>query len=158
MLSLNLPKYPAKVIRKAGKPFIWGALRHKYVTLTPEEWVRQHFVNYLITEKGYPMELLANEVSISLNGTTKRCDTVVYDLYLDPLMIIEYKAPHITITKEVFYQIARYNMALHVKYLLVSNGIHHYGCEIDKKKNTYKFLSYIPSYMSLDQSDSSDLK
>ena len=158
MFALNLPLYPIKVINRTGRKAVFDILRKKYVALTPEEWVRQQFVHFLLNEKHYPAGLVANEVSLQINGTSKRCDTVVYDLYLDPLMIIEYKAPHITITKEVFYQIARYNMALHVKYLLVSNGIHHYGCEIDKKKNTYKFLSDIPSYMSLDQSDSSDLK
>ena len=124
MLPLNLPKFSVKVTEKAGKPSIWDPVRRKFVALTPEEWVRQHFVNYLVTEKNYPQELLANEVAVKLNGTSKRCDTVAYNRFLAPLMIIEYKAPHIEITSAVFDQIVRYNMALHVKYLTVSNGIH----------------------------------
>ena len=78
MLPLNLPKFSVKVTKKAGKPSIWDPVRRKFVALTPEEWVRQHFVNYLVTEKNYPQELLANEVAVKLNGTSKRCDTVAY--------------------------------------------------------------------------------
>ena len=111
MLPLNLPKFSVKVTEKAGKPSIWDPVRRKFVALTPEEWVRQHFVNYLVTEKNYPQELLANEVAVKLNGTSKRCDTVAYNRFLAPLMIIEYKAPHIEITSAVFDQIVRYNMA-----------------------------------------------
>ena len=120
MLPLNLPKFSVKVTEKAGMPSIWDPVRRKFVALTPEEWVRQHFVNYLVTEKNYPQELLANEVAVKLNGTSKRCDTVAYNRFLAPLMIIEYKAPHIEITSAVFDQIVRYNMVLHVKYLTVS--------------------------------------
>ena len=107
MLPLNQPKFSVKVTEKAGKPSIWDPVRRKFVALTPEEWVRQHFVNYLVTEKSYPQELLANEVAVKLNGTSKRCDTVAYNRFLAPLMIIEYKAPHIEITSAVFDQIVR---------------------------------------------------
>jgi len=149
MLSLNLPIFPVKVKEKDGKHFIFDPIRSKYVALNPEEWVRQHFVNYLITEKGYPKELLGNEIGIKLNNTAKRCDTVVYNRFLAPLMIVEYKAPTIEITNAVFDQIVRYNMKLHVRYLVVSNGLSHFCCKIDYAKQNYTFLQAIPSYSEL---------
>ncbi|GGJ87080.1 MULTISPECIES: type I restriction enzyme HsdR N-terminal domain-containing protein [Parabacteroides] len=150
MLSLNLPTFAAKVKEKDGKHIIFDPVRRKFVALTPEEWVRQHFVNYLITDKGYPKELLANEVPLKLNGTSKRCDTVAYNRFLTPLMIVEYKAPHIEITSSVFDQIVRYNMVLHVRYLAVSNGISHFCCKIDYENLTYSFLEGIPEYNVLE--------
>ena len=150
MLSLNLPTFAAKVKEKDGKHVIFDPVRRKFVALTPEEWVRQHFVNYLITDKGYPKELLANEVPLKLNGTSKRCDTVAYNRFLTPLMIVEYKAPHIEITSSVFDQIVRYNMVLHVRYLAVSNGISHFCCKIDYENLTYSFLEGIPEYNVLE--------
>ena len=105
--------------------------------------------NYLITRKSYPKELLANEVLVKLNGTSKRCDTVAYNRFLEPLVIVEYKAPHINITNTVFDQIARYNMVLHVEYLIVSNGLNHYCCKIDYNNRTYTFLEEIPAYNEL---------
>lgn len=132
-----------------GKRCVFDPIRRKYVALTPEEWVRQHFVNFLIKEKGYPASLLSNEVSLSLNGTSKRCDTVLYSRTATPQMIIEYKAPHIEITQKVFSQISRYNMALHVDYLVVSNGRSHYCCKMDYTHHTYIFLTDIPAYGEL---------
>ena len=146
MLSLNLPTFAAKVKEKDGKHIIFDPVRRKFVALTPEEWVRQHFVNYLITDKGYPKELLANEVPLKLNGTSKRCDTVAYNRFLAPLMIVEYKAPTIEITKAVFDQIVRYNMVLRVRYLTVSNGINHFCCKINYENLTYSFLDGLPEY------------
>ena len=146
MLSLNLPTFAAKVKEKDGKHVIFDPVRRKFVALTPEEWVRQHFVNYLISDKGYPKELLGNEVPLKLNGTSKRCDTVAYNRFLTPLMIVEYKAPHIEITSSVFDQIVRYNMVLHVRYLAVSDGISHFCCKIDYENLTYSFLEGIPEY------------
>lgn len=150
MPSLNLPYYAAKISEKDGKRSIYDVVRQKFVALTPEEWVRQHFVNYLITEKSYPKDLIANEVSLTLNGTSKRCDTVVYDRFLTPLMVIEYKAPHIEIKQAVFDQIVRYNIIMRVKYLVVSNGINHYCCRIDYGKSTYTFINGIPEYDGLE--------
>ncbi|MDF9829536.1 type I restriction enzyme HsdR N-terminal domain-containing protein [Parabacteroides sp. PF5-6] len=149
MLALNLPIFPAKVTERKGKKLIFDLVRRKYVALTPEEWVRQHFVHYLITEKGYPAELVANEVAIKLNQTNKRCDTVVYDRYLTPVVVVEYKSPGIEITDRVFDQIVRYNMVLTVPYLMVSNGLSHYCCQIDYKTQTYSFLEDIPPYEDL---------
>ena len=150
MQSLNLPTFAAKVKEKDGKHTIIDPVPRKNVALTPQECVRQHFVNYLITHKGYPKELLANEVPLKLNGTSKRCDSVAYNRFLAPLMIVEYKAPSIEITSAVFDQIVRYNMVLHVRYLAVSNGISHFCCKIDYENLTYSFLEGIPEYKELE--------
>lgn len=149
MSTLNLPQYPIKTIQKDRKPFIFDELRKKYVALTPEEWVRQHFVHYLIAQKKYPPGLIANEISLNLNGTSKRCDTVVYDKQARPRVIIEYKAPHITITEKVFAQISRYNLVLRVDYLIVSNGMQHYCCRMDYANRSCTFLPDIPNYDKL---------
>lgn len=124
-------------------------IRRRYVALTPEEWVRQHFVHFLMTHKGYPQALMANEVQVQLNGTKKRCDTVLYRRDLTARMIVEYKAPEVEITQKVFDQITRYNMVLKVDYLIVSNGIRHYCCRMDYEQNSYTFLQDIPDYASL---------
>lgn len=149
MAELRLPAYDAKIMVKDGKRNIFDPLRRKYVALTPEEWVRQHFVNFLITCKGYPGSLLANEMAISLNGTTKRCDSVLFDRNGQPLMIVEYKAPTVKVTAKVFDQIARYNIVLKVKFLIVSNGLEHYCCKVDYQNNRCTFIQGIPSYEEL---------
>ena len=110
--------------------------------------VRQHFVHFLLAHKGYPQALMANEVQVQLNGTKKRCDTVLYRRDLTARMIVEYKAPEIEITQKVFDQITRYNMVLKVDYLIVSNGLQHY-CRIDYEHNSYTFLQDIPEYQNL---------
>lgn len=149
MLALNLPKFEVKVSVQNGKPVIFDRLRRKYVIITPEEWVRQHFINFLLSEKQYPENLIANEIGIKLNNTQKRCDTVVYDRLLVPLVIIEYKAPSVEITINVFDQIVRYNMVLKAKYLIVSNGLQHFCCKINYEKGDYSFLEEIPVYSKL---------
>jgi len=147
--TLNLPAFDAKIAVKEGKRTIFDVLRRKYVALTPEEWVRQHFVHFLLEHKGYPATLLANEVQVQLNGTKKRCDTVLYRRDLTARMIVEYKAPEIVITQKVFDQIMRYNMVLKVDYLIVSNGLQHYCCRMDYGNNNYAFLQDIPEYGEL---------
>ena len=149
MFELNLPKYETKIIEREGKPAIFDNLRRCYFALTPEEWVRQHFIHYLIEFKHYPATLMSNEVSLELNGTKKRCDTVVYDRSLRPRIIVEYKAPTVRIGKEVFAQVARYNLVLKVEYLIVSNGINHYCCRMNYQNNTFEFVSDIPEYNAL---------
>ena len=149
MLPLNLPSYPAKILKRNGKNVIFDPLRQKYVALTPEEWVRQHFVHFLTDFKGYPKGLLANEIQLDLNGTKKRCDTILFNKDLSARMIVEYKAPNIEMTQAVFDQITRYNMVLKVEYLIVSNGIRHYCCRIDYNTLKYTFLPDIPSYTEL---------
>ncbi len=146
MLLLNLPKYETKIAIREGKKVIFDIIRKRYVALTPEEWVRQHFIHFLIIHKGYPSALMANEVLLNLNGTKKRCDTVLYKRDLSARMIIEYKAPQIEITQAVFNQITNYNFVLKVDYLIVSNGINHYCCKMDYVNQTYVFLEDIPDY------------
>lgn len=149
MLELNLPPYDKKITKKDDKPFILDVIRRQYVALTPEEWVRQNFVHFLIEHKGYPQSLMANEVQLKLNGMSRRCDTVVYDRTLRPRVIVEYKAPSVSITQKVFEQICRYNMVLQVDYLIVSNGLVHYCCRIDYPTRSYTFLQEIPEYKDL---------
>lgn len=147
MDKLNLPPYAVNVRKVDGMTKIFDVLRRRFVALTPEEWVRQHFVHYLLEHKGYSPTLMGNEISVSLNGTKKRCDTVLFSRDgLRPLMIIEYKAPSVAITQKVFDQICRYNMVLKVEYLVVTNGIRHYSCHIDYSTGSYTFLDDVPDY------------
>lgn len=133
-----------------GKDEVFDPLRQKFVALTPEEQVRQAFVNYLIHIKHYPQSLMANEVSLSLNGMQRRCDTVLYDIHIQPRMIIEYKRPTVKITQRVFNQICRYNIVMHVDYLIVSNGLQHFCCKMDYEHQGYSFLKEIPDYGELE--------
>ena len=138
-----------KITKKDNKAFILDVIRRQYVALTPEEWVRQHFIHFLIGHKNYPQSLMANEVQLKLNGMSRRCDTVVYDRTLRPRVIIEYKAPTVNITQKVFDQICRYNIVLQVDYLIVSNGITHYCCKVDYNTRSYSFLKEIPIYTEI---------
>lgn len=149
MIALNLPAYPFKIVLKNGKQYIFDVLRKKYVALTPEEWVRQHFTRFLLEDKGYPQGLMANEIQVCLNGTRKRCDTVLFKRDLTAQMIVEYKAPSVEITQSVFDQITRYNMVLKVDYLVISNGLRHYCCRINYSDSSYMFLPEIPRYEEL---------
>ena len=114
MTVLNLPSFDYKIKKEKDRLFIFDIIRKRYIALTPEEWVRQHFVSYLISYKGYPLGLIGNEISLRLNGQNRRCDTVIYDIYGSPLMIIEYKAPHIS-----FYMMV---MAIAVP-IMIQNGL-----------------------------------
>ena len=149
MYELNLPKYGIKIKNDKGHQSIFDVLRRKYVALTPEEWVRQHFVHFLIEHKGYPKALMANEIQLAIGNKKLRCDSVLYDRTLKPRMIIEYKAPTVNITQKVFDQITIYNMLLHVDYLVVSNGIKHYCCRMDYANQKYLFMEDIPDYQNL---------
>jgi hypothetical protein len=149
MYRLNLPSYETKFQEKGGKQLIFDFLRRKYVALTPEEWVRQHFTHYLVEQKGYPRGLMANEMELRLGEKRLRCDTLLYNRSLQPQMIIEYKAPTIQLQQRVFDQITAYNMLLHVDYLVVSNGLQHYCCRMDYEHHSYAFLRDIPHYTEL---------
>jgi hypothetical protein len=151
-MQLNLPEYNIKLQRDNELIKIYDRLRKKYVALTPEEWVRQHFIEYLINDKHYPEGLMANEVGLTLNGTARRCDSIVANKSGAPIVIIEYKAPTVSITQAVFDQIVRYNMVLQARYLMVSNGMVHYCCAIDYENHSYKFLKEIPDYSEIIQS------
>ena len=149
MLQLNLPIFEPKLKKIKEDIFIFDLIRKKYLLLTPEEWVRQSFLNYLINHKGYPYSLMENEAIIQLNNMTRRCDTVVYNNLLEPLVIIEYKRPDVKIDQQVFDQIVRYNIVLKVKFLIVSNGLSHYCCINNYENQTYDFLESIPDYSQL---------
>jgi len=149
MIQLTLPPYQIRVKETHGRKQIFDILRRKYVALTPEEWVRQHFIHYLVEHKNYPSSLLANEVSLQIGEKRMRADSVLYDNQLHPRMIMEYKAPNITLTQKVFDQITVYNLLLHVDYLIVSNGMITYICKMDYEKQTYKFLEAIPNYENI---------
>lgn len=149
MTRLNLPPFEIKLRGTKALPQIFDILRKKYIALTPEEWVRQHFVHFLVEHKGYPAALMANEIQLKVGEKTLRADSVLYSRDLKPRMIIEYKAPHIPITQKVFDQISIYNMLLHVDYLVVSNGLQHYICKMDYNDKKYLFLEDIPDYEEL---------
>lgn len=150
MQSLNLPAYEVKLSNRNGQPAIYDFLRHCYLRLTPEEWVRQHFTHYLVEHKGYPAALLANEVTINVGGVARRCDSVLYHRTGGvPRVIIEYKAPHIAITQHVFQQIYAYNSVLRADYLIVSNGIKHYCCHVNYHSMKVEYLQDIPNYTDL---------
>ena len=149
-MKLNLPKYDFLLKEENGKTFIWDSLRNRFVTLTPEEEVRQRFIATLITQKGYPAGRMGNEISLIQNNIKRRCDTVVYNKFGSPCAIIEYKAPNIEITQEVFNQITRYNSVLKVDYIIVSNGIRSYCCKFNYTNNTYTFMKDIPNYNEID--------
>ena len=143
MIKLNLPDYRLRLRKEEGKTYIYDDLRQRFVTLTPEEWVRQHFVHYLMEHLGYPRELMMNEVTIQVGLTTKRCDTLLYSRQLTPRVLIEYKAPHIRITDRVLQQILRYNYTLRVPYLILSNGLEHFACRLDYEQGSYTFLEHV---------------
>ena len=149
MFRLNLPQYEIKIGEKNGKRTIFDFVRRKYVTLTPEEWVRQHFTHYLTDHKGYPKGLMGNEVELRVGEKRLRCDTILYNKQGQPQMIIEYKAPTIQIQQKTFDQISVYNLLLHVDYLIVSNGLQHYCCKMDYDSQKYLFLKEIPDYQNL---------
>jgi len=146
MQKLNLPEYKFRIKNQLGKQYIFDTVRKKYVLLTPEEWVRQHFMYYLKSEKKYPESLMAVEKQIMVNQKQRRFDLLVYNRNGQPHLIAEFKAPSVKITQETFDQVVRYNMALRVERIVVSNGIQHFVCEIDYVKNSYAYLKEIPEF------------
>ena len=149
MSGLNLPAFELKIKKQGNKNYVFDRLRKQFTRLTPEEYVRQHFINYLIEHKNYPEALMANEMMIEVGNLKKRCDTVLYDKLMTPVVIVEYKSPSIKITQETFDQIVMYNSALRVPWLIVSNGLEHFCCKIDYEKGSYNFEKEIPYYHNL---------
>ncbi len=147
MQKLNLPTYSFKTQTEKGKQQIFDLIRKKYVSLTPEEWVRQNFIRYLIHEKNYPAPLMAVEKQLMINMQPQRFDLLVYNRKGQPCSIAEFKAPSVKITQSTFDQAVRYNMALKVKHIMVSNGLQHFACKIDYEKNSYSFLREIPGFL-----------
>lgn len=147
--QLNLPAYDVMLRGTQQRPEIFDFLRRRYVALTPEEWVRQHFCHWLVDHKGYPKGLLGNEIELRVGQKRLRCDSILYNKVMKPVMIIEYKAPTIKLQQQVFDQITAYNLLLHVDYLTVSNGLEHYCCRMDYAHRSYEFLREIPDYANL---------
>ncbi|MGO2102993.1 MAG: type I restriction enzyme HsdR N-terminal domain-containing protein [Psychroflexus halocasei] len=149
MQVLNFPAYQFKLKSNEINKFIFSRLRKKYLHLTPEEWVRQHCVEYLINEKNYSVNLLNEEKQVLINGMSKRYDLIGYKPSGEIRLLIECKAPSVKITQETFDQIARYNKLLKADYLMVTNGIQHYYCQIDYEKETYIFLRDLPDFKTI---------
>lgn len=144
--ELNLPPVDLRLKREGGIVKVFDPLRHRYVALTPEEYVRQHFTRWLMTDRHYPASVMTNEVTLNVNGAIRRCDTLVFGRDGNPLVVVEYKAPSVTISQNTFDQIARYNIALQARYLIVSNGMVHYCCVFDPGADTYHFIPEIPDW------------
>jgi len=144
---LNLPPYPFKITDENGQLFLFDEIRKKEVVLTPEEWVRQHFVQYLIREKNYPRSLIRLEGGLLLHGRARRSDIVVFNNQGEKVLMVECKAPSVKITQSVFDQIARYNMVHRIRLLAVTNGLQHYYCRIDHEKERFDFIESLDSYI-----------
>lgn len=149
MKQLNLPEYSFTITGKEGKELILDKVRKKYVRLSPEEWVRQNFISYLVNEGRYPQGLIGIEVMSPYNNLRKRVDILIHNRLGEPVMIVECKAPEETINDKVFDQIVCYNLGFRVPYLVVTNGMVHYACKIDVENNSYDFLNVIPLYEDL---------
>ena len=149
-MQLNLPDIELKTRKtESGKIEVFDNFRKKYIVLTPEEWVRQHFLNFLVNHKGYPASLIAVEKGLKVNQMQKRFDAVVYDNTRKPLVLIEFKSPKVKLDQKTFDQVSRYNLTKKVNYLMISNGINHYCCRMDYEKKTYFFLKETPLYTEL---------
>jgi hypothetical protein len=146
MEKLNLPTYSFNIKLIEQRKYIFDFIRKKFVILTPEEWVRQNFLKYVVDEKKYPAPLIAVEKEFKLNKLSKRSDAIVYNKQGNPVLIVECKAASVKIDQNVFDQIARYNMKLNVEFLIVTNGLEHYCCKINYKTQKYAFLKDIPEF------------
>jgi len=146
MQQLNFPLYSFRFKNSENKVSIFDEIRKKFIILTPEEWVRQHTIQFLMTEKKYPKSLINVEKVLNVNGLRKRYDVVVFNPDGSIFILVECKAPEIKTSQATFDQIARYNMTLNAHYLMVTNGHHHYYCQIDLENEQYQFLEDLPSY------------
>ena len=146
MIKLNLPAYNFKTIKKENKLYIFDSFRKKFVLLTPEEWVRQNFLMYLVEHKGYKPSLIVVEASLKYHKMNKRCDALIYNSKGDIIMIVECKSTEVELSQKVFDQVIRYNYSFMVKHLTITNGMAHYCCRIDYSSGKYDFLNNIPDY------------
>lgn len=151
MKQLNLPQYSFKIRNEADGEKIFDPVRAKYVALTPEEWVRQHFLNYMMTYLGYAPGLIKVEASFRLNSMLRRADILVYSRNGTPALIVECKAPDVKIDQQVFDQIINYNFNYGVKYLIVTNGLKHYAAEVDTGLKKFSFLEKMPEFKDINQ-------
>lgn len=148
-IPLNLPSYPFKLSRRNGLIYIFDELRKKHLVLTPEEWVRQHFIRFLINHKAFPGSLIQIEGGLKLNQTQKRTDILIFDKQGKKLMIVECKAPSVKVSQSTFDQAARYNSIHKTPWLVVTNGLNHFYTKIDHKNHNYKFIEELPLFINL---------
>ncbi|MEY2630262.1 MAG: hypothetical protein RLZZ469_1159 [Bacteroidota bacterium] len=146
MQNLNFPAYSFRFKNSENKVSIFDEIRKKFIILTPEEWVRQHTIQFLLQEKKYPKSYINAEKTITINGTTKRYDLVVFKPNGELFLLVECKAPEVTISQQTFDQIARYNLKLNADYLMVTNGVNHYFCEMNLEEEKYIFLKELPEF------------
>ena len=146
MENLNFKSYRIKIKNNKNKQYVFDEIRKKNVLLTPEEWVRQNCVQFLVQEKKYPKSLISIEKKLTLNSLTKRYDIVAFNSRGEIILIVECKSPKVKISQVTFDQISRYNLAFKSQYLMITNGISHYFCEVDYKNNEYLFLKELPNY------------
>lgn len=146
MQQLNFPTYNFRFKNSENKTAIFDEIRKKFIILTPEEWVRQNVVQYLIQQKKYPKSLINVEKLLKINGLVKRYDVVVFNNDGSIFILVECKAPEIKISQQTFDQIARYNMTLNAEHLMVTNGHNHYFCQMDFENERYSFMRELPDY------------
>ena len=149
MKELNLPQYSFRIAGKEGSKMILDPLRRKYVKLTPEEWVRQNFVQYLITEGKYPPGLIGIEIMIRFYRIKRRIDILVHNRYGEPVMMVECKSHDVKIDSKIFDQIVCYNIDLQLPYIVVTNGMEHYAAKLNQQDRKYDDLLVIPLYEDL---------
>ena len=147
MQKLNFPVYSFRFKNSENKVAIFDEIRKKFIILTPEEWVRQNVIQYLLQEKKYPKSYINVEKLIRINDLKKRYDIVVFQPDGTIFLLIECKSPEVKISQETFNQIARYNITLKAKYLMVTNGLNHYFCSMDFEKEDYIFLNQLPNFI-----------
>ncbi len=149
--GLKIPTYSFKIKSEEGRSLIFDPFRKKFVRLTPEEWVRMNFAMFLVEDRGFPAGRMVIEQSLKFNQLSKRCDILVYNREMDPLIMVECKAPEVKIGKGVFDQISMYNLTFRVKYLIVTNGLENYFCRINFEDRNIEFLDRIPDYTDLEK-------
>ncbi len=145
MQTLTFPAFDYRIKKQNGMAMIFDIIRKKYVALTPEEWVRQHLVHYLVEEKRYPRTLIAVEKEIHLYGLKRRFDVVCYDRQSEPYLIVECKAPAVALSQAVFDQVFRYNLVMAAPYVAITNGVTHYCGRLNENR-TFSFLPGFPSF------------
>lgn len=150
MENLSLPTYDFRYTERENKKYIFDIIRKKYVLLTPEEWVRQNFIRYLLEEKGYIQSLVRVEMFFKLNRLSKRADIALFNRKGQPKVLVECKSHKVTISQVVFEQVARYNLSFKVDFLIVTNGLQHYCCKMDYEKKSYTFLKEIPGFEEME--------
>ena len=146
MEALNLPTYSFSLKSEGNRSYIFDTIRRKYVVLTPEEWVRQHFLQYLVRDRGFPASLLAVEKEFSFNRMKKRTDILAYTRQGVPVLLVECKAPDVPVSAAVFDQIGLYNLSFKVPWLIVTNGMKHYCCQFNPLRDGYDFIDHIPDW------------